>query len=123
MNNILDKVKPDWTHRRAYIKVLLVFLCASISIALCGSLALGYFAKFGLYISAFLITFVICNFMVLIGIVGSYIFGSRWETSDFLKILPHIIPNMVPQAADDNSGGDESDGTSVLDMIKGNKDQ
>jgi hypothetical protein len=94
MQDMIDKLKPSWKYRRIYVAVTLVFAALMIVAALSGALALSAFAKFGLYISAFLIVFVICSFVVLLGVIGSYIFGARWETKDFLNILPNIIPQL-----------------------------
>jgi hypothetical protein len=92
MPDMIDKLLPKWDYRRKYILALLIFLCVMIVASLAGALYLGHTAMFGLYISAFMIVFVICAFMSLLGIIGSYIFGSRWETKDFLDTLPNIIP-------------------------------
>lgn len=130
MTNMIDQVKPSWYFRRIYIAVLLIFLSLCIAASLGGALWLGYFAKFSMWIASFLIVFVICNFMALLGIIGSYIFGSRWETKDFLDVLPNIIPNMDNDRHEHYRGGrdrfdaapEDDSGLSVQDMIKGSKE-
>jgi hypothetical protein len=114
MENMIDKLKPSWKFRRVYIALLLIFLSICIATSLGGAIWLG--ANFTPSLSAFMIVFVICNFMALLGIIGSYIFGSRWETKDFLDVLPNIIPHTGVDVTQ-NSG----DGMSVQDMIQGNK--
>lgn len=103
MKEVVEQLKPSWTHRRAYVKTLMVYLCVMLTTSLFGSLALAAFGKFGAYISVFLVVFAICNFAVLLGIIGSYIFGSRWETKDFLDILPNIIPQVNGISVDQDS--------------------
>ena len=92
--DVIEHIKPQWKFRRVYIAILLTFLCLILSVLLGTSVWLGFAAKFSIYICTFFIVFTICSFMTLIGIIGSYIFGSRWETSDFLKTLPDIIPKL-----------------------------
>lgn len=115
MTDMIDQIKPSWTYRRRYIKNLLFFLSICISVTLLGALVLGFFGKINIYLSAFLIVFIICNFMTLLGIIGSYIFGSRWETKDFLDVLPNIIPKMTASV---NEAVTESDGLNVQDILK-----
>jgi hypothetical protein len=99
MQEVVDQLKPQWTHRRKFVAWLLFFLCTTISVALGGALVLGFFSHFSIYICAFLVVFIMCAFASLLGIIGSYIFGSRWETKDYLEMLPHIMPNVVGDAA------------------------
>jgi hypothetical protein len=98
MKETIEALKPKWDYRRKFVAWLLAFVCLMITITLGGALFLGFLSKFNIFLSAFLIVFAICSFMVLLGIIGSYIFGSRWETADFLKVLPGIIPHMVPDS-------------------------
>jgi hypothetical protein len=93
MKEVFNKA-TDWTHRRRYIKHLLWFLCVMLMVNIFGSIALAFFGKFSIAVSTFFIVFCICNFMVLLGIIGSYIFQASWETKTFLDVLPNIIPNL-----------------------------
>lgn len=92
MNDTVNKLIPSWKYRRAYIKSLLIFLCAMIVISLGAAGLIAFLGKFTLSFSTYLIVFTICAFMALIGIIGSYIFQASWENRDFLNILPKIIP-------------------------------
>lgn len=100
VNETLNKLTPDWTYRRAFIKWLLRFLCGMLVVCMLGTLGLAYFAKFSITVSTFFIVFVICDFMALLGIIGSYIFQASWDNKDFLNILPSIIPHMNKDEVD-----------------------
>jgi uncharacterized BrkB/YihY/UPF0761 family membrane protein len=113
MKEIFNKA-TDWTHRRKYIKYLLWFLCFMLTVNIAGSIALAFFSKFGAAVSTFFIVFCICNFMVLLGIIGSYIFQASWETKNFLDVLPNIIPKLGGGGI--GSGDDE--GLTLDDLIK-----
>lgn len=89
----LDRLKPDWTNRRKLIKCITYGLAAMLVVSLIASIALAAFAKFGLYISIFLTVYVTLCFMVMLGVIGSYVFGARWENQDFLNVLPGIVPD------------------------------
>lgn len=114
MKEIFNKA-TDWTHRRKYIKHLLWFLCLMLVLNIAGSIFLAYFGKFGAGVSAFFIVFCICNFMVLLGIIGSYIFQASWETKNFLDVLPNIIPKVNPSGI--GSGDDSDDDGLTLDEL------
>lgn len=89
---MIEQLKPKWDYRRKYVAALLIFLGLMIAASLASAVYLGHLSLFGLYIATFMIVFVFCAFMALLGIIGSYIFGSRWETKDFLDTLPNLIP-------------------------------
>lgn len=115
MSKIVFDTKPDWTNRRRYIKYLLIFLCVMLSINILASIALAAFGKFGVSISTFFIVFCICNFAVLLGIIGSYIFQAGWENKDFLNILPGLVNSIK----DDDD--DDDDTMSYEDMVRGRR--
>lgn len=89
----IKSFKSDWTNRRKVIKRMLFVLSVLLIASLVGATVLAYFAKFGLYVSIFYTVFSALTFIVILGIVGSYVFGASWETRDFLNILPSIIPD------------------------------
>lgn len=116
MKEIFNKA-TDWTHRRRYIKHLLWFLCLMLCVNIAGSIGLAFFGKFGVSVASFFIVFCICNFMVLLGIIGSYIFQASWETKNFLDVLPGIVPKMGGNDAMDNA--DEN--LDIDDLLKRDK--
>lgn len=98
----IEGLKPDWTNRRTLIKHITYGLAAMLAVALLTSVILAYFAKFGLYISIFFTIFATLCFMTMLGVIGSYVFGARWETKDFLSILPGIIPDFKLGSSDND---------------------
>lgn len=113
IEDIKSSLKPDWTHRRLVIRLALV-LGAMILISLfASSVWLALIGKFGFYISTFFITFLICNFIAILGIIGSYVFSAQWENKDFLNILPQIIPHMskpeIPEIPELPKEGDKEE--------------
>lgn len=90
----VDHFKQSWDKRRPIIIIMLIFLAVMLVAQLTTAVILALLAKFGFNISTFFIVFVICNFIALLGIIGSWIFGATWEHKDFLNILPQIIPHM-----------------------------
>lgn len=89
----IDDIKPDWTNRRKVIRASLIVLNVLLFAALGGAILLGLFGKFGLYVSTFFIVFNALTFVAIIAIIGSYVFGARWETSTFLKAITNIVPD------------------------------
>ena len=90
----LEDIKPDWFSRKVAIFSILILLGILISASLASAVGLALLSKFSITVSTYFIVFIVCNFITLLGVIGSYIFGSVWQTSDFLKILPDIIPHM-----------------------------
>lgn len=46
-----------------------------------------------------------CIFATYVAIIGSYVFGSRFETKDYLNAITRIIPDFDNKRDDDNYGG------------------
>lgn len=105
----INGLKPDWTNRRKLIFGVSYLLAAMLVVALVASIVLAYFVKFGLYISIFLTVFVTLCFIVVLGIIGSYVFGARWEHKEFLDILPGIIPDFQPNSTNERQDDDTID--------------
>lgn len=92
----ITELKPDWSNRRKLIYGIIITLGSLLVTSLFTSVILAYFTKFGLYISIFMCLFVSMCFLVILGVIGSYIFGARWETKDFLQVLPQLVPDFHP---------------------------
>jgi hypothetical protein len=90
----LSNLKQGWDGRKQAIVALLVFIAVLLVSCLGGAFVLAFLGKFGFVFSTFLITFVVCSFISLLGIIGSWIFGAKWEQKDFLDILPQIMPHI-----------------------------
>lgn len=90
---IHEQLKPDWTNRRLIIKLTLRMLSFFLFLSLVGGTGLAYFAKFSFYVCLFYTVFAACSFILMLGIIGSYVFGARWETKDFLHALTDIVPD------------------------------
>lgn len=118
MSKVVFDTKPDWSNRRKYIAYLLIFLCVMLSVNIVGSIALAAFGKFSASVSTFFIVFCISNFMVLLGIIGSYIFQAGWEHKDFLKVFPGIIKGVKD---DDDDDGGYSGPMSYDDILRGGR--
>lgn len=90
----LEDAKPSWNNRRPVIKWTLIFIGSMIAAALASSVALALLAKFGFYIFTFFMTVIILGFACMIGIVGSYVFGAKWESESYFNLLKDVIPNL-----------------------------
>ena len=90
----LEDAKPTWQNRRPVIIGSLIFMGSVISAALLASVALALLAKFGFYIFTFFMTVIILGFACMIGIVGSYVFGAKWETESYFSLLKDVIPDL-----------------------------
>lgn len=88
-----EVLKPDWTNRRLVIKLTLRVMSFFLFLSLVGATTLAYFAKFTFYVTIFYTVFAACSFVLMLGIIGSYVFGARWETKDFLNALSDIVPD------------------------------
>lgn len=86
-------LKPDWTNRRQIIKLTLRVMSFFLFLSLIGATSLAYFTKFTFYITIFYTVFAACSFVLMLGIIGSYVFGARWETKDFLNAMSDIVPD------------------------------
>lgn len=111
MENI-QELKPDWTNRRKVIKGMLMLLAILLALTPFGVAALAYFGKFALYESMFFIIFNSFTFLSILGIIGSYVFGARWENKDFLLAITNIVPdfpkkNEAANIVEDIIDGDE----------------
>lgn len=89
----LKSLKPDWTNRRKVIKYTLRVLSAFLFLCLVAVTALAYFAKFTVTVAMFFTVFAACSFLLMLGIIGSYVFGAQWETKDFLTALGNLVPD------------------------------
>lgn len=92
MKNVKD-IKPDWTNRRKVIKALLFLLGVLVFITPVGVAALALFGKFTFHVAMFFIIFNSFTFVSILGITGSYVFGARWETKDFLNAITNLVPD------------------------------
>lgn len=90
----IEDAKPSWTNRRPVIKWSLLFMAGIIFAALLSAVCLAVLAKFGFYIFTFCMTVIILGFACMIGIIGSYVFGARFETKDYFNLLKDVIPNL-----------------------------
>ena len=90
---IHENLKPDWTNRRLIIKLTLRMLSFFLFLTLVGAAVLAYYSKFTFYVSLFYTVFAACSFVLMLGIIGSYVFGARWENKDFLHALAEIVPD------------------------------
>lgn len=104
----IKALKPDWTNRRKVIKLTLRVLSFFLLLSLIGATVLAYFGKFAFYVSMFYTVFMALSFVLMLGIIGSYVFGARWETKDFLTTLTDIVPDFNKEDHKDDESPDES---------------
>jgi hypothetical protein len=90
----LEDVRPTWTNRRPVIIWSLLFIGAMIAMSIVSAVALALLAKFGFYIFTFFMTVIILGFACMIGIVGSYVFGAKWESESYFNLLKDVIPTI-----------------------------
>lgn len=78
-------------------------------LSLLGATGLAYFTKFTFYVTIFYTVFAACSFVLMLGIIGSYVFGARWETKDFLNALSDIVPDFQTAPEAHHEEDDESE--------------
>ena len=98
----IEKIKPDWTNRRKVIKLSLLYMGALLALLAIASFVVAGFGMFNLYLCIFATTVAACIFLTYICIIGSYVFGSAFETKDFLASLTNIVPDFGKEEKPDN---------------------
>jgi hypothetical protein len=111
----IEAIKPSWDNRRKIIKVALTIVGILLFLLFAGAVYLTFLGKFGLAIASFFIVFLVCNFISGLGIIGSYIFGARWENKDFLNALQHV-PDFMHNTKDDDDSSDD-DAPNIRDVL------
>lgn len=109
MEEVTNQLAPDWTKRRQVIQISLVFLAAMLTAVFVASIVLCLLAKLGFYITLILMIFLVLSFVAALGIIGSYIFGARWETKDFLDTIQHVLPDFYKRGTSEAQAHDATE--------------
>ena len=90
----INDLAPNWRYRRVVVFGSVIFFAVIIGVLVGLATWTALVGSFGLYYAIFAITTELLAFAALVMVIGSYVFGSAFQSNKFLDFVKEVAPDL-----------------------------